>query len=149
MRVGIRIATCGSGGGDLIVRTLMASDSFPEGFETGYEKMPVMKSWCWVAEENGDAAGVLLAAPMHGIAYLMVIRVHPKAPNMTLLLLLRQCMRDCVKRGFKGFCLHIAPTAEDGENMRKMIPLVRRSGGVQVLQPHVFLVGSTEKAARL
>lgn len=124
----------------------MASDQFPVGFDTGYETMPVMKSWVWVAEENQETAGVLLAAPMHGIVYLMVLRVRERAPASTLFLMLRKCMRDCLARGFTGFCLHIDPTGD--EAMRKIIPLCKRAGGVQMLQPHVFLVGSVERAAR-
>jgi hypothetical protein len=127
------------------VRTLLASDQFPEGFSTGFEQMPVMKSWVWVAEEDGDPAGVLMAAPMHGLIYLMRICVHQGAPPETAFRLLRACMRDCWHRGFRGFFMHIDPT---GTVDRKMIPLVKRAKGVQMLIPQVMLVGSIEAAAR-
>ena len=128
------------------VRTLLASDQFPEGFNTGYENMPVMKSWVWVAEQDGEPAGVLLAAPMHGLIYLMRVCVHEQAPPETTFRLLRACMRDSLARGFKGFFLHVDPTGTEAQ--RKLIPLVKRANGVQMMIPQIMLVGSLEKAAR-
>lgn len=127
------------------VRTLMASDDFPEGFSTGYEQMPVMKSWVWVAEEDNEVVGVLLAAPMHGLVYLMRICIHDGAKPTTAFLLLRTCMRDAVKRGFKGFFMHINPTEKIGTRMMK---LVKRAKGIAMPAPNMMLVGSTETAAR-
>jgi hypothetical protein len=139
--------TSGRSGQHMIeVRTLMASDTFPEGFSTGYERMPVMKSWVWVAEEDGDTAGVLMAAPMHGLVYMMRLCIRPGAPRATAVRLLRTCMRDCEKRGFKGYWMHVDPTGE--EVNRKMIPIVRRAGGVQLHVPQVLLAGSISAAAR-
>jgi len=128
------------------VRTLRACDPFPEGFATGYERMPVMKNWVWVAEEDGEIAGLLMAAPMHGLIYLMIFRVRDGAPRTTAFRLLRGCMRESLKRGFNGFFLHVDPT--DTEVQRKLIPLVRRAKGIQMLIPQVMLVGSTAQAAR-
>jgi hypothetical protein len=128
------------------VRTLLASDPFPEGFQTGYEHMPVMKSWVWVAEEDGDTAGVLMAAPMHGLIYLMRICIHEGAPPVTAFRLLRACMRDSAQRGFRGFFMHVDPTGTEAQ--RKLIPLVKRAKGVQMMIPQIMLVGSLEAAAR-
>ncbi len=126
------------------VRTLRSSDSFPEGFATGYEQMPVMKNWVWVAEEGDEACGVLMGAPMHGLVYLMRLCVRDNAPKTVAFLLLRTFMRDTLKRGFRGYWVHVDPTEMD----RKMIPLVKRAGGFQLLTPQTMLVGSLERAAR-
>jgi hypothetical protein len=127
------------------VRTLRACDAFPEGLNTGFEQMPVMKSWCWVAEEDNEVAGLLLAAPMHGLVYIMRLCIREGAPPATAFLLLRGFLRDTAERGFKGFLMHIDPT---GAVDRKMIPLVKRAKGIQILIPQVMLVGSIEQARK-
>jgi len=129
----------------MTVRTLRACDDFPEGFNTGYEKMPVMKNWVWVAESEGEVAGILMAAPMHGLVYLMRLCIRDGAEKTTAFLMLRTFMRETAKRGFKGYWMHIDPT---GEVDRKMIPLVKRAKGFQLMIPQVLLTGSIEAAAR-
>lgn len=129
----------------MIVRTLKETDPFPEGFATGYEAMPVMKAWVWVAEKDGEVFGVLMGAPMHGLVYLMRLCIRDGAASATAFLLLRAFMRETTKRGFKGYVMHIDPT---GAVDRKMIPLVKRAGGVQLTLPQTMLVGSTGVAAR-
>ena len=127
------------------VRTLSAGEHIPEGFNTGYEKMPVQGDWIWVAEKDGIATGVLMVAPCHGLIYLMRLCVKKGSPTIVAFLLLRECMRETRRRGFKGFFTHIDPT---GEIDRRILQTCRKSGGVQMLIPQVMLVGSIERAAR-
>ena len=121
-------------------------EPMPEGFNTGFENMPFMPHWVWTAEEDGEALGLLMAAPAHGLIYMMRLCVKKGAPSLTALFLLRGCMREAQKRGFKGFFTHVDPT---GEIDRRVLGTCRKSGGVQMLMPQVMLVGSIEKAARL
>ena len=104
-----------------------------------------MKNWVWIAEKGGETAGVLLAAPMHGLVYIMRLCVREGAPLFTAAMLLRGFMRDTEKRGFKGYWMHVDPTKELD---RRMIPLVKRARGFQLPIPQVMLVGSIETAAR-
>jgi hypothetical protein len=145
MHGGVRGTACGRGGGGMNVRTLRACDAFPEGFATGFEKMPVQKSWIWIAEVGDETIGVLMAAPMHGLVYIMRLCIREGAPPATAFLLLRGFLRDTAQRGFKGFLMHITPSVE---RERRMIPMCKRAGGFQLLMPQVALVGSIEKAAR-
>lgn len=128
----------------IAVRTLRPGDPFPQGFNTGYEKMPVMKSWVWIAESNDEVVGVLLAAPMHGLIYIMRLCIRDGAPTSTGVSLFRAFMRDALQRGFKGFLAHIDPTKEPA----RFISMCRRAGGRQLSTPQVLLTGWIEKAAR-
>jgi hypothetical protein len=76
---------------------------------------------------------------------LMRLCVRDGAPAITVFSLLRKFMRDCVKRGYNGYIMHIDPTEE---KMRKMIPICRRAGGVQLHTPQVLLAGKTATAGQ-
>jgi hypothetical protein len=127
----------------LTFRVLRSSDPFPDTLNTGYEKMPVMKNWVWVAEESDETVGILLAAPMHGLVYLMVVRT--KGDDGAIFLgLLRQCFKDCIERGFKAFWMHVDPTKVES----RFIKIVRRMGGTQHVDPQTMLSCELGLAAR-
>ena len=117
----------------------------PEGFYTGFEKMPLQEDWVWVAERDGAPQGVLMAAPCHGLIYMMRLCVKEGAPAITAFRLLRACMRDTKARGFKGFFMHIDPTSEKDI---KVWPACKKSGALALPLPQQMIVGSIEKAAR-
>jgi len=129
----------------VLYRSLRASDAFPDALDTGFERMPVMKNWVWVAEENGETLAVLLAAPMHGLVYMMVLRARENCANGILLGLFRQFFKDCVKRGYKGFWFHINPTKTIE---RRFIPMIRRMGGTQHIDAQTMLSCELSVAAR-
>jgi len=126
------------------VRTLREGESIPQGFSTGYEAMPIMADWCWVAE-NGEPQGVLLAAPCHGLVYMMRVCTKEGANPATAAILIRACMKDCERRGFKGYFFHVSGITQVE---RDLIPVVRKAGGVQITLPQMMLVGSIAKAAK-
>src|ERR1700693_3133010 len=128
----------------ITTRTLKEDESIPEGFATGHEQMPIMRDWVWVAE-NGEPLGVLLAAPCHGLGYMMRVCVKENANPATATILIRACMTECEKRGFRGHFFHVStlPQAE-----RVLIPIRRKASGVQVPLPQVVIVGPIDKAAR-
>jgi len=115
----------------------------PQHLGTGFESMPVMKSFCWVAETEGRIVGMLLAAPCHGLIYIARVRVEETAPPITALLLFKNCLRDCKQMGFLGYWAHIDPTRE---SERAMIPICRRAKGLQLVLPQVPLAGSIDAA---
>lgn len=126
------------------VRTLRDGEPMPEGFNTGFESMPLIRDWVWVAEED-EPLGVLIAAPCHGLVYMMRICAKEGAKPSVVTAIIRACMRDCEARGFKGYFFHVT-TLNQAE--RTLIPICRKAGGVQLTHPQVVMAGSIEKAAR-
>ena len=129
----------------LSVRTLREEEDFPIHLDTGFENMPVMKSFCWVVEKDGRIVGILMAAPCHGLVFLVRLRVDKRAPVSTTSLLFRKCIKDCMERGLKGYFTFIDP-ALDFE--RRMISICHRAHGFQIPSLQVGLVGRIEDAAR-
>lgn len=127
------------------VRTLREEEAFPQDLGTGFEAMPVMKSFCWVAEQDSRIVGILMAAPCHGLIFLVRVRVTDGAPIATTALLFRHCMRDAKAMGFVGYFSYIDPKRE---SEAAMIPICTRAGGFQITDVQVPLVGSTELAGR-
>lgn len=129
----------------ITVRTLKPDEEMPQHLGTGFEQMPVMKDFVWVAELEGKVIGILMAAPCHGTVFLARLRTEKSAPAMAVPLLFRKFVKDCVERGFKGYFTFIDP-AFDAE--RRFIPICHRAGGVQIMALQVGLVGKLEDAAR-
>jgi hypothetical protein len=129
----------------ITARTLREGEPIPEGFNTGFERMPFMPEWIWIVEQDKTPAGVLIAAPMHGLIYLMRFCVKPGSDKTVALVLLRAMLKDTKARGFRGYIAHIDPTNSE-ENV--LIPLCRKAGGAPLPLPQTMLVGSIDKAAR-
>ena len=127
----------------LTIRTLREEEPMPQHLGTGFEGMPVMKSFCWVAEKDGRIVGMLMAAPCHGLLYIVRVRVEDGFPSAAALLF-RHCMRDAKEMGFLGYFSHVDPSRE---SEAAMIPICIRAGGTQVTMLMVPLVGSIGKAA--
>jgi hypothetical protein len=127
------------------VRTLREDEPFPQHLGTGFEAMPVMKSFCWVAEHEGRIVGMLMAAPCHGLAFFVRLRVDKGAPISVTSILFRKCIKDCEKRGLKGYFTFIDPSLD---LERRMISICHRAKGFQIPSMQVGLVGRIEDAAR-
>jgi hypothetical protein len=126
------------------IRTLRADEKLPQHFKTGYELMPVMPDWCWLAEEGDKPVGALLAAPCHGVAYLVrVFTIEGASTEVTVNLIL-QCFHDCKKRGYHGFLTHICPLREQEG---KLMMLTEKWGGFQAPEFQVAIVGPIERGA--
>jgi hypothetical protein len=128
----------------ITVRNLREGESLPPHFKTGYEKMPVMQEWVWLAEDEGVPVGALLAAPAHGVIFLMRIYTVDVVNTPAVRGLLRSCFVDCDKRGFKGFLFHVNP---GNEVERQFIPLVEKWGGFQHQEIQAGLVGPLVRGA--
>ncbi len=129
----------------ITVRTLKPDEPMPQHLDTGFEQMPVMKDFVWIAEQEGKVIGALMASPCHGLIFLARLRLMKNAPLSTVTTMFRKCIRDCLDRGFKGYFTFIDPSREIE---RKMIPICMKAGGVQVQELQVGLVGSLGEAAR-
>ena len=117
----------------------------PQHLGTGFEAMPVMKSFCWIAEHEGRIVGMLMAAPCHGLVYIARVSVEEPAPAMTALLLFRNSLKDCRQMGFVGYFTHIDPSRE---TERGLIPICRKAKGLQIAMIQVPLAGSIDAAVR-
>jgi hypothetical protein len=133
-------------GGSLIsIRTLRPEEAMPQHLGTGYESMPVMNEFVWIAEQYGKIIGIMLGAPCHGLVFIVRVCVERDAPSKTVHLLFRHFVQDCEKKGLRGYFTFIDPSLEVE---RKFIPICHKAGGMQVPMLQVGLVGSIEKAAR-
>lgn len=126
------------------VRNLGAGEAIPDGFSTGFERAAVMPEWVWIAESDGPV-GVLMAAPCHGLVYMVRICVKKGSNPSVAMALIRACLRDSKSRGFKGYFLHV--TTMSGSE-RGLIPICKKAGGVQLTHPQIVLAGAIEKAVR-
>ncbi len=129
----------------ITVRTLKPDEPMPQHLDTGFEQMPVMKDFVWIAEQEGKVIGALMASPCHGLVFFVRLRTEKDAPEMTVHLLFRKCIKDCRERGFAGYFTFIDP-AREAE--RKLIPICHKAGGLQIESVQVGLVGSLAEAAR-
>lgn len=128
------------------VRTLREEEPFPQHLATGFENMPVMKSFCWVAEKEGRIIGILMAAPCHGLIFLVRLCIEEGANPSVAHLLFRHCMRDCEKLGFTGYFSYVSHLSEVE---RSLIRLCRKAKGIQIPLLQIPLAGSIKQAARV
>lgn len=117
----------------------------PQHLGTGFEAMPVMNSFVWVAENKEKIVGILMAAPCHGLIFFVRFRIEETAPKIVAHLLFRHCIKDCLAMGFKGYFTYVDPARE---MERQMIPICRKAGGLQLPEVQVGIVGSLEQARR-
>src|SRR5712691_8376859 len=107
----------------ITVRTLKPDEAMPQHLATGFERMPVMKDFVWIAEEEGKVVGMLLASPCHGLVFLARLRVEENAPSSVVTAMFRKCIKDCLDRGFTGYFTFIDPTRG---LERKLIPICQK-----------------------
>lgn len=131
--------------GLITVRTLRPNEAMPQHLGTGFEQMAVMNEFVWVAEKEKKIVGILMAAPCHGVVFLVRLRTAEDAPTMTVALLFRKCVKDCLARGLKGYFTYVDPNLE---MERRFIPICRKAGGTQIMSVQVGLVGNLEQAAK-
>ena len=120
------------------VRNLRADEKLPSHFRTGYENMPIMGDWCWLAEEDGKALGALLAAPAHGVLYLMRLYTIDGAPTNVATSLLLTCLSDAANRGYQGFLTYVNPMREQEG---KLMMIAELWGGFQAPELQVAIAG--------
>lgn len=85
----------------MLTRNLRADEKLPSRFDNGFADFKLDPQWVWVAEYGGQLVGIAVAAPTHGIAFLLRLIAAPYAPKSTTLKLLRQMLGDVRARGFK------------------------------------------------
>jgi hypothetical protein len=89
----------------------------PEGLKEGenWHLLSLDSDWVWLAKDDDEIVGILIAAPCHGLAFIWRIKMLPEASPMALLRLLRAFIRDLHKRKCLGYMalLNVAERKEE------------------------------------
>src|SRR5438445_705543 len=83
-------------------RLLFPSERVPSSLTAAYAK--VEPEWCWVALHRKEYVGCLLAANVHGVCFIARIAIADAAPQSTVVVLLRQFLKDCRLRKVTAYC---------------------------------------------
>jgi hypothetical protein len=77
----------------------------PERIKEGesWHLLSLDPEWVWLARDEEEIVGILIAAPCHGLAFVWRIKMLPEASPMALLRLLRTFIRDLRKRKCLGY----------------------------------------------
>jgi hypothetical protein len=134
-----------AGYGVITVRTLRPNEAMPQHLNTGFEQMPVMNDFVWIAEKQEKIIGMLVASPCHGLVFFVHVRTEKGTSTMTIPLLFRKCVKDCMERGFKGYFGFLDPRVKAD---REFILVCRKAGGTQIVSEHFGIVGKLEEAGR-
>jgi hypothetical protein len=128
------------------IRNLQPGEAIPPGLDTGFEKLRMMPDWVWIAENYGVPIGALIGAPCHQLAHLVRLCVRDDQHKTIVSgLLLRAFLRDVQKRGYLVYFAWLDPT---NEIERRLVGLIRKSGGKQETMPQVSCLGLVSDAAR-
>ena len=77
----------------------------PEGLKEGesWHLLSLDPDWVWLARDESEIVGILVAAPCHGLVFIWRLKMLPEASSMALLRLLRTFIRDLRKRRCLGY----------------------------------------------
>lgn len=92
----------------------------------GFEAWKIDLEWQWVAVHEGRIVAQLLAAPMHGMLYLMRLTALPEAPKTWAVKLFRQMLRDGREAGLIGYLVLLQDSTPE---QRRMMRIVQRHAG--------------------
>ena len=101
-------------------------DEVPGELMRGFEAFRIDPEWQWVLVHEGKVVAQLLAANMHGVAYLMRLAALPEAPHGWAVRLFRQMLKDAKAAGMLGYMVLLT----DGSKAeRRLMSIVQRHGG--------------------
>lgn len=103
-------------------RLLRAKEVIPSNLEAAFDLLgQIDPDWVWVLERDGNIAGILVASPCHGAVLIWRIVVSPGSSQMALGRLLRAFLRDCRKRGVKGYLSFVSLSREPEKRLAAMM----------------------------
>lgn len=102
--------------------------------------LPLDRKWVWVVEHEDAIKAVLIAAPMHGMVFLLRIGANEDAPGTWLLTLLRTVMAECKERGYIAMMTYLTMRPEE----QKLLRIANREGWYTNLEVGYWAIGSTE-----
>ena len=120
-------------------RLLRAGEVIPSHLEAAFDLLgQIDHDWIWVLDVDGTIKGILVASPCHGAAMIWRIVVSPGSSQMALGRLLRAFLRDCRKRGIKGYLTFVSLSREPE---RRLASILEHSGG-KIFQKDMALIVS-------
>lgn len=114
------------------VRNLRPGDALPteqlsrDNLPFGLDNLPLDCEWTWVAIRDAQIIGILCAAPVLGLLWLLRISVTPDSPPAAPMLLLRRAFRDARRRGLLGYVTFLSDSAAAES---KLMRIVQRAQG--------------------
>jgi hypothetical protein len=110
----------------IYARHLSPWESLSSELSRGLERLGELDfHWTWVASDGSRILGVLVAAPVHGIALVLKLNMALEAPKTAIIPLLRLFLRDMKERGVKGYLTWFDPSREAE---KKFIRIAQRAG---------------------
>lgn len=76
--------------------------------------------WTWVARRDGEIVAALMAGEYHNLLFVGTIKGTPEAGRWWIRGLLRECARESLKRGLKGFMTFV-DNSKDGQRLRRLL----------------------------
>ena len=127
------------------VEVRMLQGKLPVSLREGFaEEWEFDAEWTWVLERDGEIVGMLLGAPCHGIAQMIMLKVLP-GNESSAIKLIRAFLRDCLSRGFKGYMVHLN---HDSSAQYKLMRIARKAGALVLPYKIVCVGGKLEEAAK-
>lgn len=120
------------------VRLLHPGECIP--LDVGFKQLD--HNWAWVNVVNGEIVSAVLACPCHGMV--QIVRLVSDGKH-SLVSLLREVIRECSRRGFKGYIVWLDP--ERNEEQQLMRIFERAEAVVTESRLHA-VAGSLEKLER-
>lgn len=127
--------------GEIIVRSLSVGEPLP-ALPHGLPDLPcIQREWIWVAGKvDEEPMAMLVAAPVHNLAFLSRLVTGDCATAAVLVPLFRKALADMHLRGYTGYvvCLGDNPTEQ-------RLARIAKKAGATVIDPHcTMLTGPTE-----
>jgi L-amino acid N-acyltransferase YncA len=120
-------------------RLLRAKEVIPVELEAAFDILgQIDHEWVWVLERDGKIAGILVASPCHGAAMIWRVVVSPGSSQMALGRLLRAFLRDCRKRGVKGYLTFVSLSREPE---KRLASILEHAGG-KIFQRDMVMIAS-------
>lgn len=121
-----------------VARLLRIGEPLPVGL--GIEFPSIDPVWTWVVDGVNGIEGCLIAAPGPGIAILLKISTLPSSSPTVHVRLLRKCLTDIAKRGYRAFmvCLDTSRPME-----AKLARIAIKAGGL-VMGKGIIIAGQSD-----
>jgi hypothetical protein len=127
-------------------RLMRSGEVIPPSLEAGFDILNQLDpDWVWVLDVDGTIKGILVASPCHGAAMIWRIVVAPGSSQAALLRLLRAFLRDCRKRGLRGYLTFISLSREPE---KRLAAILEHSGG-RIFAKDMIMIASPIPRERL
>lgn len=118
-----------------LTRRMREGDAIPTHLGESFLNMPRLdRDWIWLAEHDDHIVGCIIAAPCHGLALILRVKMSDDAPRTALLALLRKFFDDVRARGFIGYLSWFDESSDSESTLRT---IAEKLGGLVIERPGV------------